>query len=147
MCIIVDANRLGTFLGDPPNEEAAPIRHWLERTRRPGTIVYSTGGGFKKELGNKAREKLEAYVRAGRARIVPADQFKDDEEHLRASSDPRSDDPHVLALARASGARLLYTGDGDLMRDFKNPKLIRQPRGKIYSGAANANLLTASACQ
>ena len=145
MCIIVDANRLGTFLGDPPDEGSAPIHRWLNLGA--GTLIYSTGGQFDCELGNKHRKKLEAYFRAGRARHVPAGRFAADEAALRASEDVQSDDPHVLALARESGARLLFTGDGDLMQDFKNPKLVNQPRGKIYSGAANANLLTSSACK
>ena len=58
----------------------------------------------------------------------------------------RSDDPHVLALARATGVRLLYTGDADLIADFKDKAFLDRPRGKIYSGAANANLLTKSVC-
>ena len=147
MCIIVDANRLGGFLGEPPHEEAVPIHKWLERRSGSGMIVYSTGGKFAGELGAKARKKLSAYVQAGKARLEPADRFADDEDVLRSSGLLRSDDPHVLALARASGARLLYTGDEKLVADFKNAALISQPRGKVYSNAANAGLLTSSTCR
>lgn len=147
MCIIVDANRLGGFLGEPPHEEAAPIHKWLERRSGAGVIVYSTGGMFASELGAKAREKLSAYVQAGKARLEPADRFSDDENFLRDSGLLRSDDPHVLALARASGARLLYTGDEALVADFKDAALISRPRGKVYSSAANAGLLTSSTCR
>ena len=146
MCMIVDANRLGKFLADPPNEDTLPIRKWLNRRSGAGTLVYSTGGKFQRDLGPKARKGLEAYVRAGKARLVRAAEFAEDEAKLRVSDQLQSDDPHVLALARASGARLLYTGDGDLIADFKNHRLIHTPRGKIYSRAANANLLTSSAC-
>lgn len=144
--MIVDANKLGEFLADPPNADALPIRNWLHRRSGSGTLVYSTGGGFKHELRGKARRKLADFAQAGRARLVPAARFAEDEAALRASGELRSDDPHVLALARASGARLLYTGDDDLKTDFKNHRLISDPRGKVYSGAANANLLTRSAC-
>ncbi|MCE2463042.1 MAG: hypothetical protein J4F46_03880 [Dehalococcoidia bacterium] len=41
----------------------------------------------------------------------------------------RSDDPHVIALARISGTRLLYTNDNDLEGDFR--KLIR--RGIVFT--------------
>ena len=58
----------------------------------------------------------------------------------------QSDDSHVIALARASGARLLYTGDTALIADFKDKRLIDKPRGRIYSGAANSDLLTRSTC-
>ena len=142
MCIIVDANRLGIFLRDPPDEDAAPIHKWLSAGR--GSIVYSDGGGFTKEVQGRARERLLQYSRAGTARFVPKEQFVDDQNALQGRT--RSDDPHVLAPARAAGVRLLYTGDAKLMADFKNRELIRGPRGKVYSGAANAGLLTRSAC-
>lgn len=41
MCIIVDADRLGAFLANPVDADAAPVRDWLNRG---GRIVYSTGG-------------------------------------------------------------------------------------------------------
>lgn len=143
MCIIVDANRLGAFLADPPGEDAKPLRHWLDRG---GRIVYSTGGAFAREVGRRTRDRLLTYVRAGRAVLVPADRFADDERTLRTHPDLRSDDPHVLALARAARVRLLHTGDADLTADFKNRKFIDRPRGKVYSSAANAGLLTATSC-
>ena len=43
-----------------------------------------------------------------------------------------SDDPHVLALARICGARLVYTEDRDLMRDLKDRKLLN-PLGKVLT--------------
>ncbi|MYN63918.1 MAG: hypothetical protein F4X11_02640 [Acidobacteria bacterium] len=143
MCIIVDANRLGAFLADPATEDAAPIRNWLDRG---GRIVYSTGGAFATEVGYRTRAKLLSYAQAGKAKLIPADQFAEDERAMRDSTDRRSDDPHVLALARWTGVRLLYTGDPGLIADFKNKKLVDRPRGKVYSRAANASLLTRTAC-
>ena len=143
MCIIVDANRLGGVLADPADVDAAPVRAWLEGG---GRIVYSTGGAFAREVGGRMRDRLLTYAQAGRADYVPADQLADDERILAARRDLRSDDPHVLALARKTGTRLLYTGDRALMADFKNKKLIDRPRGKVYTGAANAALLIATAC-
>ena len=144
MCIIVDANRLGAFLADPATEDAAPIRNWLDR--RGGRIVYSTGGAFAKDVGRPTRAKLLTYVRAGKATLIPPEQFADDERALSGNTDLRSNDPHVLALARWTRVRLLYTGDANLIADFKNKKLIDRPRGKVYSTAANAGLLTKAAC-
>ena len=143
MCIIVDANRLGAFLADPPGEDAAPLRAWLNRG---GRIVYSTGGVFAKEVGHAARERLRTWVRRDMATLVSADRFADDEHRLRADPDLRSDDPHVLALAREAKVRLLHTGDADLTADFKNRKFIDRPRGKVYSSAANARLLATTRC-
>ena len=142
MCIIVDANRLGIFLQDPPDKDAAPIHKWLAAGH--GSIVYSDGGNFTDEVRGRARERLLQYSRAGTARFVPKERFVGDENALQGRT--RSDDPHVLALARVAGVRLLYTGDKKLIADFKNKKFIKGPRGKVYSGAANARLLTRSAC-
>ena len=144
MCIIVDANRLGTFLADPATDDAAPIRDWLDR--RGGRLVYSTGGAFAREIGRLTRAKLLSYARAGKAILVPPEEFADDEQALSEHADLRSDDPHVLALARWTRVRLLYTGDANLITDFKNKKLVDRPRGKVYSTAANADLLTKAAC-
>jgi hypothetical protein len=141
MCMIIDANRLGLFLADPVRPDAAPIRRWLDE--RGGRIVYSTGGGFAEEVVGTARTKLLAYSRAGKAVYVPPSHFQVDADALAPHI--RSDDPHVLALARATGVRLLYTGDGALIDDFKDRRFIK-PRGSVYSRAANARLLTRSAC-
>lgn len=146
MCIIVDANKLGKFLAEPPDADAAPVRRWLDRSSGSGVLVYSTGGKFAKEVSPKARDKLANYARAGKARLVPADRLAEEEERLQASGRLRSDDAHVLALARQSRARVLFTADQDLIADFTDHRLIANPRGKVYSGAPNADLLTRSTC-
>ena len=144
MCIIVDANRIGGLLGDPPDKDSAPVRSWIESGR--GRIVYSTGGQFANEIGGKAKLKLQEYVRAGSARLVPHADLAEMEERLRSNQSLRSNDPHVIALARASGARLLFSGDRNLIRDFTSPQIISKPRGKVYSGAGNAGLLKRIRC-
>ena len=144
MCIIVDANKLGDFLADPVSEDSRPIHDWLNRGR--GSIVYSTDGKFAAEIQGRARARSADYVRAGRATLIPGSRFADDERNLETRANLRSDDPHVLALARAAGVRLLYTADGDLISDFKEKRVIDRPRGKVYSGVGNAALLTRSAC-
>lgn len=143
MCIIVDANMLGMFLADGENVDAGPIHAWLRRGK--GVVVYSTGRTFAKELGRRARDRLAQYVRAGMAVRVSEERFHEDVRFLRTRI--RSDDPHVLALARASGARILYTADHRLMDDFKDKRFIDEPRGKVYTGAANAKSLARTPCR
>ena len=104
MCIIVDTNKLGTFLADPPDDDSRPIRRWLDRGA--GSIVYSTGGRFAQEIRGRVKARLADYVRAGRAKLIPGSLFASDERNLNARADLRSDDPHVLALARAAGGQL-----------------------------------------
>ena len=108
--------------------------------------MYSTGSAFAGEVRGLARRRLRDYVRDGRAVVIPEERFAADEFSLRTRRELRSDDPHVLALARESGARLLYTGDRDLIADFKDKRFIDNPRGRVYSGAGNANLLAKSVC-
>lgn len=144
MCLIVDADRMGIFLETPEHSDAKPIHAWLRRG--VGRLVYSTGGKFDSELYRRARELLGSYRRAGRATLIPEDTFRDDADRLNEEAELRSNDAHVLALARASRARLLYTGDKSLQDDFRDPHIISNPRGKIYSGAKNRRLLNANAC-
>ena len=144
MCIIIDASVLGTFLADPPDEDAGPIHTWMRK--RKGKLVYSTGGKFAREIVGKARDRLMVYVRAGLA-VEEVRRERLDEEEQGLEEEIKSADPHVLALARVSGARLLYTADYDVMTDFKNKRFIDQPRGKVYSSAANRNLLRRTKCE
>ena len=113
MCMIVDANVLGMFLLQPKNRDTAPIHEWLQRGW--GSIVYSTGGQFETDIAPRNRERLAGLVRAGRAKLVPWERV---EPHEAGFGDIRSDDPHILALARAAGVRLLYTRDYDLRGRF-----------------------------
>ena len=63
MCIIVDANRINGLLSDPADEDSAPVRRWIESGR--GSIVYSTGGQFSKEIVGKSKGKI-AGIPSGR---------------------------------------------------------------------------------
>ena len=51
-----------------------------------------------------------------------------------------SNDSHVLALARVSRSRLLFTNDHRLQKDFGNPQIIRRPRGRVYTTRADKKL-------
>ncbi len=144
MCMIVDTNQLGKLLVQPEDEDTAPVHKWLRKGR--GRIVYSTGGKFEQEIVRTMRDRLREYSRNGRARLVPAEDVARMEQSLRDDPRRRSDDPHIIALARVSRARLLYSGDKDLIKDFTSRDIIKGPRGKVYSGSRNAGLLTRDAC-
>ena len=144
MYIIVDANRMGRFLKEPYGEDVAPIHKWLEKS---GHLIYSTEGSFSDEVSQKAIQKLMSYAQAGRASAIPSKSFKNFEKELRNNPEVQSDDHHILALAKYSGARVLFTGDSRLMNDFRNKNLIDSPRGKVYSDCRQAILLKKSACR
>ena len=144
MRVIVDANRIPLFL-DPLDSDSSPLRRWIEKGR--GLLVYCVEGKFETEISAKAKQKFATYRRDGKAVLVQQAKFRADEIALCGSGELSSDDPHVLALARATGARLLYTRDPGLIADFKNKRLIDAPRGKVYSRAKNAGLLTRQLCK
>ena len=147
MCLIADANKLGEFLKEPPTGDTEPIHKWLKpgTGRRGGVIVYSIAGKFRTEVSRAARERLDVLSRAGRAKLFDESDLAAGME-LIAEGHMASDDPHVLALAAVSRARVVYTADRDLMTDFRSRKVMGELRGKIYSGQQNRNLLRPDMC-
>lgn len=132
MCAIVDANVASEVFGEDPPPAAAEFLEWLSDGR--GVLVV--GGRLYDELdGHSPDFRLWASqaILARQIRIVNENEVNDREQQIRSTGTHRSDDPHVLALAQVSGARLLYSNDRNLQQDFGDPRLISQPRGKIYS--------------
>lgn len=141
MCVIVDANVAALVFSPEPTEDYAPLRRWLDEPRKDGRLVF--GGKLSREfekLGG-ARRYLRSLTQAGRALFFPDDRLDREQEQLARSGLLRSDDPHVLALARISGARTLCTNDEQLSEDFRDADLIAKPRGKVYKRAEHAHLL------
>ena len=130
MCLIVDANLAATVFASPPHPDFEPVLDWLDK--QDGRIVF--GGRLATELERleKPRRYLRTLLQAGRAWRL-SDESVDEEEAVVADTGLcRSNDSHVIALARVSGARTLCTNDRDLQTDFKNPQLVSNPRGSIY---------------
>ena len=100
---------------------------------------------FEKELARDRRffQWLRSALRNGRARSVPDEVVDDHASRLRREGGCISNDPHVLALALVSGARLLYTNDTALIEDFGNREIVARPRGKVYTTARTANVTDA----
>jgi predicted nucleic acid-binding protein len=129
--IILDANVAHDFPANTP--EARAIVQWM---RHRGKLA--TGGKNLEELilvGN-VRVLILELLRAGRA-------FASDKEALLKCESEipvtkiLSNDSHILALAKVSGARVLHTRDDALMKDFKNSHLISKPKGRCYSSSVN----------
>ena len=145
MCIIVDNDRIGLFLNNPNHEDVKPIYAWL---KGKGKVAYSIGDKFATELSESAKMRLTELGRGGMASQYSTLRVEEVAGSLRGKKERiTSCDFHVLALALVSGARLLFTGDKDLMTDFKNTTVISKPRGKIYSGVKQKLLLQKSVCR
>lgn len=139
MCIIVDANLAALVFCTPPNNNFLPIIEWLLSPRENGRLVV--GGQLAHELDkvNAARRLVKSLQQAGRARLIPETSTQEEGEHVCDTCE--SNDPHVIALARLSGARILCSRDIKLHRDFRNEALVSNPRGHIYQSARHSHLL------
>lgn len=92
------------------------------------------GGLLRKELAasKTSRLWLQQALLSGRAKSVSDELVDRETEQLAVEDSCTSNDQHVLALALISGARLLYSRDRSLVRDFTDPALLKKPRGKVY---------------
>ena len=139
MCLIVDANLAALVFSNPVNTDFKPIIDWLTLPRKDGKLVY--GGQLATELNKveAARRFVKSLQQAGRARLIPDNDMA--EESRRVASQCVSNDVHVIALARVSGARILCSHDTNLHSDFTNPALITEPRGHVYQNITHRHLL------
>lgn len=138
MCAIVDANVVGQVFGNNRPPAAEHFLEWLSSPR--GKLVV--GGRLHEELSVHSRflRWFATAIKFRNARTVIHAEVDNLATELRQQGICKSDDPHVLALALVSGARLLYSNDPDLIEDFKNPEIISNPRGKVYTTARDDNI-------
>lgn len=142
MCVIIDTNRFGDAFSFPPKEAYRPLLDWILGDDRDGVAVIG-GSKLAAEIGkhDTARRFFAQAVKAGRARVVPSAVVDAEQTRLEAAGSCASDDPHVIGLARVSGARTVCTEDRALMGDVTNKHLLDHPRGKVYRAAPHAHLL------
>ena len=135
MCAIVDANVVGELWENSNSDAGKGFRRWVEESN--GRLIV--GGKLLQELNSKrATRWINRLALAGKLITVDDRKVNQLAQKLedRASSDSlycRSNDHHIIALARISGARLLYSNDRDLQQDFKNRHVINNPKGKVFS--------------
>ncbi len=131
MCAIIDNDVNHQVFGGNPTAPGLYFREWL--SRQNGGIIVAGGRLFRELVQNPNFQRFfEARQQAGRAIRVP-DTIVDAAEVELQSLETRSNDKHVLALARVSGARLLFTNDGALKQDFTNPDIMGGVSGRIYT--------------
>lgn len=140
MTLIIDANRAGDF-SKPLNGHASFILREIAENR----IRIVVGGRLFKELAEtKLASLLVEWSRAGRIMRVDSGSVDKEETVVRRLS-LQSDDPHIVALARVSGSRLLYSEDNNLVADFKNISFI-SPKGKVFKTTTKSKIV-ASLCR
>ncbi len=129
MCLILDANFYGDFL-NPKNADMAPVKEWLSRR---GKLVYSPTDKLKRELTKNMKEQFKVYGEAGRLKIIDKNKVMETERTLPKL---KSNDGHIIALAIASGTKLLASKDKPLQKDF-----INIVKGKVYENKKTKNSL------
>lgn len=134
MPIIIDANRAGDF-SSPLSGHAGEILCGINS----GNLTVAIGGLLAVELTKtKLGKLLMEWSRAGRiCRVATVDVTR--EIKLLPQNGLLSNDAHVIALARACGARLVYTDDKNLILDFKNVAFI-SPKGKVIQTTTAADV-------
>lgn len=130
MCAIVDANVAHEVFGPSAPPAGGKFLDWLSKR---GRLVV--GGELLEELTRSKdfRSWARELTLAGKMRVVDACEVKTRTDQLRREESCASNDPHVIALAQVSRARLLYSNDRSLQKDFRNKQLIDDPRGSVYS--------------
>ncbi len=144
MCVIVDVNNLHKlFLNGTPTTSS--LKH-LKNKLVTGKAKMAFGGKLKDEylLCRKFVPMLAELKRSGIAQSICDRRIGEIEDNLSPDL-LASNDKHILALAIASGARILVTDDDDLKIDFKNTTII-SPKGKIYPGKGYEALLQKYCC-
>ncbi len=135
MCVILDADCVGEVFGSNRSIAGCDLFNWLEK---PDARLV-VGGKLWEEL-NKHRKFEKWAVEAQRSRRVR--RYSDDAIATEEGDLPtalRSNDPHVIALARTSRARVLYSKDKKLGEDFRDPKLVPKPKGRLLPTGDSAN--------
>lgn len=137
MCAIVDANARDEVFGQRPTEAGRLFLDWL--STKSGRLVI--GGRLKDELLTSDRFKtwLARAVSLGRAFQFPDDSVARETRRIEEARALESNDSHVIALARVSRTRLLYSNDRALQRDFKTG-LGEGIRGVIYTTTRSAHV-------
>lgn len=142
MCLIIDTNIAARVFRNPEDPDFGYI-HTCILTGRPCNARFVYGGELAREYSRSPNilSIILELDRAGRARRI-SDELVDNETQVVVDSQLcRSDDPHIIALARVSNVRLLCSHDQALHQDFKNSALIDDPRGKVYQTTAHKRLV------
>lgn len=128
MAVIIDNNRRSDF-SDPKSGHAGSIVDAV--SRRQAKIAVCRDLLAELTGARNMRELLAEWGRLGR--LLRADEGAYARERAAAPLHAcKSDDPHILALARSTNARLLYTEDLALIEDFKNVAIVA-PKGKVIT--------------
>lgn len=124
MCVvaIVDADSL-PVLATRRSDGDSLFLSWIKR--RHGILAFSSTGQYFDEIrkNQAVMELIRRYDQGGQLRKISAEKLANADDQVRHIP-RRSNDPHILALALASKARVLCSNDGDLRDDFRDRSIL-----------------------
>ena len=130
MCVIVDNNAFKLLI--ERSEECKVLYEWIMDRK----IKLIVGGELYDELKGVADYKIWIKILEGKGYLVIEEEgVAERTKELKKRC--KSNDAHVIALAQVAGARLLYSNDRKLHKDFKNKDLLSGPRGKVFPDGGN----------
>jgi predicted nucleic acid-binding protein len=125
MCIVLDAC-CADSITNPELPQSGLVLEWI---RKGGRVV--SGGKLQKELGaTSLRPLLVQWSLSGRLVTLSESDILVEEAAIKKLN-LQSNDAHVLAVTRLSGARVVVTRDKPLMTDLKDRALMGDRR-KIF---------------
>ena len=138
MCLIIDINIAREVLFPEGAEIFEPIRKGLKN----GKVRIVGGGQLSKEYAKDGSvlRLFSELLRSGRARLVDHDEVYRITKEVKNQGKCRSNDAHIIALAKVGGVRLMCTKDQDLRRDFVDADIL-SPRGNLFSRKSHHHLL------
>ena len=138
MGVIVDANAASEVFSQNRTQAGEHFRRHITN----GRGFLSSGGKNLAELRKVGgfREWEKSALQYRRLRYEDSRSIKQRTDALVAQRACQSDDEHVIALADIGCGRLVFSNDRALQRDFRNPDLVNNPRGQVFSTLRNKHL-------
>lgn len=137
MCVrtIIDASAFRLLREQSTRTAGHQLRRWI--TSGHGLVVYAEDLKYGIELKKygAAYALLTDLRQKGRAERITAAEIRVAGGGIPQKPARRSNDPHVLALAAAGQATVLFSCDSDLKQDFSDrsvlPNVGRQRRSSV----------------
>lgn len=145
MCIIIDINCLSSVFNneDINHDDFKPINDWIYQGK--GKIVMG-GTKYSNEL-SKSRKYLGLIAELARKNKVVhcEDEIVDSQQSIveELIKDNGCDDPHLIAIVRATKVKLICTKEERAIKYLKNKDLYESSshRPKIYRRKEHSGLL------
>jgi len=144
MCIVLDINVIPNIFNNESKEhvEFKPVRDWI--IDKKGKVVYG-GTKYFDEL-SKMRQYLSLFVRlngAGKAVVRDTQAVDKIQAEVEAIiQDKDFDDPHLVAILKESGCKLICSLDARAFPFLKHHLFFKgKEKPKIYSSSRNKDLL------